>query len=67
MRVVCLGTIGNFDAFSVEPKHLKQEVCMVETLCGICKTRTASVIENKTDKLCSRCYYRRQNVRLPKS
>lgn len=67
MRVVCLGTIGNFAALSVDPRHLKKEVCMAETLCGICKTRTATVIENKTDKLCSRCYYSRYMFRLPKS
>ena len=67
MRVVCLGTIGNFEALSVDPRHLKKEVCMAETLCGICKTRTATVIENKTDKLCSRCYYSRYMFRLPKS
>ena len=67
MRVVCLGTIGNFEALSVDPRQLKKEVCMAETLCGICKTRTATVIENKTDKLCSRCYYSRYMFRLPKS
>ena len=67
MRVVCLGTIGNFEALSVDPRHLKKEVCMAETLCGLCKTRTATVIENKTDKLCSRCYYSRYMFRLPKS
>ena len=67
MRVVCLGTIGNFAALSVDPRQLKKEVCMAETLCGICKTRTATVIENKTDKLCSRCYYSRYMFRLPKS
>ena len=67
MRVVCLGTIGNFDAFSVDPRGLHKEVCMAETLCGICKARTATVIENKTDKLCSRCYYSRYMFRLPKS
>ena len=67
MRVICLGTIGNFAALSVDPRHLKKEVCMADTLCGLCKTRTATVIENKTDKLCSRCYYSRYMFRLPKS
>ena len=67
MRVVCLGTIGNFAALSVDPSPLKKEMCMADTLCGICKTRTATVIENKTDKLCSRCYYSRYMFRLPKS
>jgi len=67
MRVICLGTIGNSAALSVDPRHLKKEVCMADTLCGLCKTRTATVIENKTDKLCSRCYYSRYMFRLPKS
>ena len=67
MRVVCLGTIGNLAALSVDPRHLKKEVCMADTLCGLCKTRTATVIENKIDKLCSRCYYSRYMFRIPKS
>ena len=67
MRVVCLGTIGNFDAFSVDPRGLHKEVSMKDRLCGICKTRTATVIEKDDLFLCSRCYYSRYMLHIPKS
>jgi hypothetical protein len=60
MRVVCLGTIGNFDAFSVDPRGLHKEVCMAETLCGLCKIRTATIDDLF---LCRQCYYSRYMLR----
>jgi hypothetical protein len=67
MRVICLGTIGNFDEFSVDPRGLRKDVHMKDRLCGICKARTATVIEKDDVFLCSRCYYSRYLFRLPKS
>ena len=53
MREVCLGTIGNFEALSVDPRPLKKEVSMKDKLCELCKVRTATYIEKEL-VLCSR-------------
>ena len=58
MREVCLGTIGNFEALSVDPRPLKKEVSMKDKLCELCKVRRATYIEKEV-ALCSRCYYSR--------
>jgi len=67
MRVVCLGTIGNFEALSVDPRPLVEEITLADRKCDICKTRTATVVEKDDKFLCSRCYYSRYMLRLPKS